>query len=428
MRTSQRAWHWTAVLPGRSLATFTHDTGDYQNYIPNSGSYSTVATTSLNANFSSNPVWATVISSGEDVNYDNTDFCIGSATGYTNLSVALVTLDHPRPGFAAHYRLYFTNNGSTTLSGDMTLVFDTAKASFAVSTPTQTTFVANTITWAYTNLIPFEKRYIDLTLNILTPPAANDGDILHLSLTGTPLAGDAFLADNSKMIDQNIVNAFDPNDKTVLEGAFIEPIQTGNYLHYLTRFQNTGSASATTVVLKETLDPDLDWNTFEPIGASHDYGIQIVNGNELTATFPNINLPHSDANEPASHGWMMYRIKPKTGFTYGDLANSKTDIYFDFNLPITTNEVGTQLAPLAVKGFAQNDFVIYPNPAQNYFMIKSNVTQNGTYEVCDARGRILKSGVVKNDTQVDVSEFQNGCYFVTVESGKAKSTYKIIKQ
>ncbi len=262
----------------------------------------------------------------------------------------------------------------------------------------------------------------------MAPPAANDGDILHLSASGAPIAGDAFPADNSTMLDQTIVNAFDPNDKTVLEGAFIEPIQTSNYLHYLTRFQNTGSASATTVVLKEILDADLDWNTFEPIAASHDYSIQIKNGNELTATFSNIDLPHSSANEAASHGWMTYRIKPKSGFTYGDSADSQADIYFDFNLPITTNEVTTQLAPLSVRNFMQTDFVIYPNPAQNYFSIQSNVAQNGTYELSDARGRILKRGNLHGRAQVDIADLQNGCYFVTVGFGNAKNTCKIIKQ
>ncbi|SCY65509.1 T9SS type A sorting domain-containing protein [Flavobacterium caeni] len=417
-----------ATGSSNSFATFTDASGNYEIYIPNTDTYQTTATENLNVNFSSDPASVSIVSSGEDVNYDNTDFCIGSATGFANLSVALVPIDHPRPGFSSHYRLYFWNNGSTALSGDITMVFDQNKAGFGASTPVQTTFAINTITWAYANLIPFEERFIDITLNILTPPSANDGDLLHLSATGTPVAGDAFPADNSVSFDQTIVNAFDPNDKTVLEGAFIEPTQTGSYLHYLTRFQNTGSASATTVVLKETLDADLDWTTFEPIAASHDYSIQIKNGNELSATFPNIDLPHSSANEAASHGWMIYRIKPKPGFTYGDIAQSKADIYFDFNLPITTNEVATQLAPLSVKSFAQNDFVIYPNPAQNYFIIKSNTAQTGTYELSDARGRILKRDLIQSNTQVDIAELQCGYYFITVESGNAKTTYKVIKQ
>jgi hypothetical protein len=411
-----------------SFATFTNGSGNYNIYIPNVDTYNTTATENLNANFSSNPTSISIASSGEDVDYNNTNFCIDSATGFSNLSIALAPWDHPRPGFASHYRLYFWNNGSTALSGNMQMDFDETKAGFGVSTPAQTSSAVNTVTWAYTNLIPFEMRYIDITLNILTPPAANDGDLLHLVVTGTPIAGDAFPADNSVVFDQNIVNAFDPNDKTVLEGAFIESAQASNYLHYMTRFQNTGSASATTVVLKETLDADLDWSTFEPIGASHDYSIQIKNGNELTCTFSNINLPHSSANEAGSHGWMTYRIKPKTGFTYGDLANSKSDIYFDFNLPIVTNEVTTQLAPLSVKGFTQDAFVIYPNPAQNFFVIRSNTIESSSYEVSDARGRILKRGDTQSDTRVDIADFQSGYYFVTMRSGNSKNTYKIIKQ
>ncbi|HMI07970.1 MAG TPA: hypothetical protein VK528_10520, partial [Flavobacterium sp.] len=234
-----------------SFATFTNSAGNYSILIPNVGNYDTGATSSLNNNFSSNPVSVPVTSSGENVNYANTNFCISSATGYSNLSISMIPTDHARPGFDSHYRLYFSNYGSTALSGTLQMVFDETKASFVSATPAQAAFAVNTLTWNYTNLIPFEWRYIDITLNVFAPPTVNDGDVIHFSAVGNPIAGDAFPADNMLMFDQNVVNAFDPNEKIVLEGAMIQPSQAANYLHYMTHFQNTGSASATTVVLKE---------------------------------------------------------------------------------------------------------------------------------------------------------------------------------
>ncbi|HMI06809.1 MAG TPA: T9SS type A sorting domain-containing protein, partial [Flavobacterium sp.] len=161
---------------------------------------------------------------------------------------------------------------------------------------------------------------------------------------------------------------------------------------------------------------------------SHNYNIQIKNGNEITCTFANIGLPDSTTNEAGSHGWFSYRIKPKSGFSNGDIASSQAAIYFDFNLPIVTNEVTTQLAPLAVRNFSQDNFAVFPNPAENYFIIKSNIAESSSYEVSDANGRILKRGITESGSQVDIRDFQKGYYFVTIRSGNSKSTYKIIKQ
>ncbi len=72
----------TATGSSNSFATYTDSSGNYEIYIPNVGTYDTVATQNLNANFASDPASIPIASSGEDINYDNTDFCIASATGY----------------------------------------------------------------------------------------------------------------------------------------------------------------------------------------------------------------------------------------------------------------------------------------------------------------------------------------------------------
>ena len=239
---------------------------------------------------------------------------------------------------------------------------------------------------------------------------------------------DVNTADNTYVLNQFVVNSFDPNDKTVLEGATITAAQATKPLHYITRFQNTGTFAAYTVVLKETLDADLDWNTFEPIGSSHNYRIRIINGNQVTITFDAINLINSSANEPASNGWFAYKIKPKSTFAIGNIATSSADIYFDYNLPITTNSVTTQIAPLSNSEFDKANFSVYPNPANNYFVINSNLTESSSYELVDINGKILTYGIVENKKQVDISSLESGFYFLNIKTQNSKFAYKIVKQ
>nr|WP_294936650.1 T9SS type A sorting domain-containing protein [uncultured Flavobacterium sp.] len=410
-----------------TYASYTNNNGNYNIYIPNTGVYTTTATSNLGANFSSNPTSVAITSSGENIDYSG-NFCISSSTNYTDLQVVLYPIDHARPGFNSFYRLYFRNNGSTNLNGTIQLTYDNAKLSIVAANPAQNSATSNTLTWNYSNLLPFEQRYIYITFNAFTPPTVNQDDILSFTAVGNPIAGDNHATDNTFALDQTVVSSFDPNDKTVLEGAYIQASQANEYLHYITRFQNTGTAAATTVVLKETLDSNLDWSTFEPVDASHIYNIQVKDGNQLTCTFSNIGLPDSTTNEPASHGWLSYKIKPKSGFSIGDIASSDAAIYFDYNPPIITNTVTTQIATLSNNGFTENNFKIYPNPANNYFVIENNTAGFCTYEIYDTGGKLLSNGNVENRKPIDISKFQSGLYFVSIKTENTKQTYKIIKQ
>jgi hypothetical protein len=81
------------------------------------------------------------------------------------------------------------------------------------------------------------------------------------------------------------------------------------------RFQNTGTDVAYKVVVVDTLSADLDVSTLQLGSVSHPYKMQVSGKGRpvLTFTFNNILLPDSNANEPASHGYIQFSIKPKAG-------------------------------------------------------------------------------------------------------------------
>jgi uncharacterized repeat protein (TIGR01451 family) len=418
----------TTTSGANTYGSFTNASGNYSLYIPNSGSFSTNATANLGTGLSSNPTNVTQVSSGENMNYP-ASFCISSTTNVNDLSVVLIPIDHARPGFSSYYRLHYENNGTTSLNGSVKVTYNNSKltlGTFNSNLPDATT--ANSASYNFTNLLPYQYGDIFITFNVLTPPTVNQGDILTFTTLGTTTVTDANLADNTFVLNQSVVNSFDPNDKTVLEGATITAAQATRPLHYITRFQNTGTFAAVTVVLKETLDADLNWNTIEPIGSSHNYRIQIKNGNQLTVTFDAINLPNSSANEPASHGWFAYKIKPKSTFAVGNVASSNASIYFDYNLPIVTNTVNTQIGTLGTNGFDKNNFKIYPNPANTYFVIENSLGKSSTYEIVTINGKTLSSGIVENLKPIDISELASGFYFVNIKSQDLKQTYKIVKE
>lgn len=143
---------------------------------------------------------------------------------------------------------------------------------------------------------------------------------------------------------QNLICAYDPNDKTVDPEGIGDPgfIENNLEMEYLVRFQNTGTATATNIVVHDHLDPNLDWSTFNIISYSHPMTVWIEPDGQAVFEFANIMLPDSNSNEPASHGFVKYKILMDPNLLPGSQIFNQADIYFDFNPPIYTNtEVNT---------------------------------------------------------------------------------------
>ena len=74
------------------------------------------------------------------------------------------------------------------------------------------------------------------------------------------------------------------------------------------------------------------------VGSSHTVtGINIINGTSVKFNFDGINLPDSNSNEPASHGWITYTIDQVPGLLVGTQIRNTAAIYFDYNAPVITN-------------------------------------------------------------------------------------------
>src|SRR5690606_32352909 len=191
-------------------------------------------------------------------------------------------------------------------------------------------------------------------------------------------------------------------------------------LDYMIRFQNTGSASAINVVITDVLSNKLDWTSIRPISSSHEFTTRIINGDFVEFTFENINLPAQVNDDAGSNGFVAFKIKPKTDVVVGDFILGKANIYFDYNAPIITNTVSTEIVTqLSVEeNKIEASIKIYPNPVNDYLNVKSKkpIKQIAIY---DLQGRQIKTMALTGNlttTKADLSSLSKGVYFVSIKT------------
>lgn len=197
-----------------------------------------------------------------------------------------------------------------------------------------------------------------------------------------------------------VIGAYDPNDKQAFpEGVHDEHhIEANQPLEYLIRFQNTGTDTAFTVVIRDTLSPWLDPATLQRGAASHNHLWSLGGQGILTITFPNIMLPDSHVNERASHGFVRFRIDQKRDNPPGTRIENSAGIYFDFNAPVHTNTVfhtvEKDFLPVGTKTpFSLPVINITPNPAAEQITLHlEHIFQPGQQLILyDAKGRALRA-------------------------------------
>ncbi|WP_052752837.1 T9SS type A sorting domain-containing protein [Kordia zhangzhouensis] len=409
------------------FSTFTTN-GSFQ--IPvNDGAFTTTIM-SLPSYYTSTPVTHTTSFTGQG-NTDTVDFCLTTSTSVNDLVITVYpSIEDPRPGFDTTYQIVYRNIGTTQLSGDVTFQFDNSKIQFLNASQTVAAQTANTLTFNYSNLNPFEIRTIDLNFNVFTPPVTNIDDTLTTTVTINPTTADATPEDNIFTLNQTVIGSYDPNDIAVLEGDRILIDDIDKYLHYIIRFQNTGTASATNVRVDHVLDNKLDWTTIQLESLSHQGRVEIIDGNNVSFIFKNINLPDSTNDEPNSHGYITFKIKPKNTVAIGDIVDAVAEIYFDFNPAIITNTASTEIVEtLSVTEFDKNAISMYPNPAKEKVIIKSKFSIQNIM-IVDMNGRELKTQLLSSSSteyQLDINNLSTGMYFVKIETSSGTLTQKLIK-
>ncbi|AWA30559.1 T9SS C-terminal target domain-containing protein [Flavobacterium magnum] len=419
------------VTDGVNSGTFVADAlGSYS--LPLQAGSHTITPVVENSYFTTDPSQFTISFPG-DLNSVMQDICIIPNGIHNDLEILIMPIGIARPGFDATYNLLFRNTGNTTIDTDLDFAFDDSVMDFVQSVPPLSDQNEGMLHWSGLPIAPFETRSVLVKMNMNSPvetPALNLDDHLVFTAALTYSGTDETPLNNTTILRQTVVNSFDPNDKTCLEGDTITPGMVGDYVHYLIRFENTGTFAAENVVVKDIIDPaTFDIASLVPVSSNYEFTTRITDGDKVEFIFENINLPFDDTN---NDGYVLFKIRTKPTLTVGSTLSNKASIYFDYNLPIVTNTAVTAVAlPLNTN---ENDnafgLALYPNPVKDVLNISSKTDAViNVVQIYNALGQdVMKVLPANGDCSIDVSRLPVGSYVVKVISETGSWASRFIKE
>ncbi|MBD3583486.1 DUF7619 domain-containing protein [Flavobacterium selenitireducens] len=413
------------VSGAEDVDVFTNDQAFYDFYVTN-GDYSLYPVLENNY-FNIVPSSAVVSFGTVDGSVSTHDFCVSAASPSADAEVAIIPVIPARPGENATYTIVLRNKGNQPLSQSAGLQFqydgtlmELVSASMA---PAYTG--AGLIVWDYADLRPFESRSITVTFNInsqFESPAVNPDDELVFSAAVEAL-GDVVPSDNMFSFSQNVVSAFDPNYKTCLQGESAPVSMIGEYLYYAINFENTGSATAQDIIIRDVLDPAMfDRSTLQILSSSHPVTAR-SSSQGIVLVFETINM------DSGGHGNILLKVRTRGNLQEGSTVANKANIYLNYTSSIETGTAYTTFEALSVgqpsEGVSVN---LYPNPVSDAFVVRADADII-SLQLLDVQGRLLQVKMVDaKESLFDVSNRQTGVYFVKVTTTKGVRVEKIIKR
>lgn len=170
-------------------------------------------------------------------------------------------------------------------------------------------------------------------------------------INGMPSDDDGLEVEISCM---QIRDSYDPNLKHVSPEGIgnYHIVSPGTLLDYQINFQNTGNDTAYKVVVTDSLASYFDISTLELGASSYPYVLSVGGTGGapiLKFTFDGINLTDSTSDELHSHGFVNFKIAPKSLVPIGTKIENFADIFFDFNPSVKTNTAWIIIDTLVLK-------------------------------------------------------------------------------
>ena len=334
-----------------------------------------------------------------------------------------------RPGFTTNVTIT-TNNIGTVNQSNITIKLKKPNGFDVLATSISPTFTINdTLIWNNISIDYLEHQSIDIQLQVPIDAVLGDSAVYEAWSNGTE--GDTIPLDNYATWTEVIRGSFDPNDKLV-NPSTLPPTYNADTdrLLYTIRFQNTGTDTAFTVIVRDEIPNNLDVSSLRVVNASHKYQLIVREKNIVEVAFSNIQLPDSNTNEAKSHGFVQLEFKPKAGLPANADINNTASIFFDYNLPVITNTATTKIQ--LILGTASNKklaFKLFPNPTSSSIKIELPYIGNGNWYLTDISGNRIKQNSIENNTDafdINVADVASGTYLLTLEMNGTVSTSKVV--
>ncbi|MDO8368133.1 MAG: T9SS type A sorting domain-containing protein, partial [Saprospiraceae bacterium] len=325
------------------------------------------------------------------------------------------------------------NYGLLEATGEVTLLYDTA-LTFLHADPPPDVIQDSLLTWHYSGLSLFELQQIKVVF--LVPGADALGQIISLQSNATVIEGGIVMAADEQDEWAEVHCSYDPNDKASASvGPSVDEYSLLNdALDFTIRFQNSGNDTAFTVILRDTLDPNLDFSTLQIVSSSHTMRTTLTADGVLSFVFDNIDLLWESIDYAGSQGFVKYCIAPKGNLPNSTSVLNTAHIYFDFNPAIVTNttlNILVETLPFSgAADIADHDLAarVYPNPNSGDFLVEwfdDTPAQPWQINIIDLLGRsCFQSSFDQNTTQI--RDLSPGFFFVFLEKGGRMECHKLV--
>lgn len=403
------------------------------------GTYSTKPKIYQSAYYSSIPDSFTNTFTGNPQFYNN-DIRIIAVPGIRDLRVYTAPTGPARPAFHTTYLLLGQNLGTdTVVSGSLSWKKDPRVTVNWFSTP-PASITGDSMVWNFSSLRPLDSIRIFIDVSTPPPPALTAGDTLKYTARIFPTTADVTPIDNTLILYNLVVGPYDPNEKLNLQGnqLHIDDLRAGKEIDYIIHFQNLGTAPAFDVIVHDTISSKLQLSTLQTVAASHPF-IAEIKGNTVIWKFININLPDSSSNEPGSHGFIAFRIKPAGNLQAGDSIVNRAGIYFDYNDAVVTDpnvvKIITTNIITSLPGDPpeEKELLLFPNPLQGntlFIQFKNPDRRYKEWRLINLQGIPVMEGRLSaalQNTQLTLPDLlPAGMYILELLNGKKVIRRKLI--
>jgi uncharacterized repeat protein (TIGR01451 family) len=279
------------------------------------------------------------------------------------------------------------------------------------------------------NVLSFDVNesyyYYHTWLTFYMPGTTLAGTEMSLSASVTDLSSTEIVTSNNTINFTGIVyNSYDPNNKLVNRDEYINPNEQEELI-YTINFQNEGNYDAINVKVIDTISQNLDLSTFKVLESKHNLVTFLDEQSRVIEfRFTNVNLAPKDQDEEGSKGFVTYIIREKANLPIDSEIENTAYIYFDFNPAIITNTTYNKNTLLSVSKIENVDFQIYPNPVQNKLNFESKSITNELI-LRDLNGKIILKQQTGFKGQIDVSQMENGIYYLQIINDNTNSIQKV---
>lgn len=333
-----------------------------------------------------------------------------------------------RPGFGAWAWLDAFNAGCAPAPGGQLQIVVDSLVQFDTASITPSSVSGDTILWNMPAL-NFDSTHFVPALHFRVSPLAAIGDTVFFKVKILPIAGEADTLNNVKTYWFIVRGSYDPNIKQVHPQGVCEPayVSKNHPLTYTIHFQNTGTDTAFTVRVEDTISNALNLSTVKVVGKSHELITQI-DSNVIKFHFNNILLPDSGTNERLSHGYVIFEITPKANVANYTSVQNSSSIFFDYNAPVLTNTVSNTLidAVPAIcntvglsESLSDKTILLYPNPANNTLFIQSGGLSVTTILIYNMAGSLLQTNTgLSANSALDITSLASGIYIAEIKTNE----------